>query len=140
MSDGVATILQLLAADSGVTALVPVGASPPRLAAGVIAQGALLPWLSVICIASTDRNIPSPGATRHVNDLVQVTCAVKTYPEIRSLMDAVRLACADKFPTVSGISNVTVHTAGAGPDGMDAQARYYMKTQDFRVRYLQPTS
>lgn len=138
--DGVAAIRQLLAADAQVTALVPAsGVIPPRLVAGTLPQGVALPALSIVEISLTDFNIPAPGATRHVQARIQVTGAAKDYPSLRALMRKVKHACADTFPVVTGITNVTVHAAGVGPDMFDEEAAIVFKSQDFMVGYNEPT-
>ena len=133
--NGVAASLQLLAADAGIGALIDVDASPSRITGGTVSRNVTLPALAVQEISSVDRNIPNPGSYRHVTDRVQVTGMARTYPDLVELMQAVTAACADQFPTVSGLTRVVVHTDGAGPDFMDDQASLFMKTQDFRVSY-----
>lgn len=133
--NGVAAMRALLVADAGVTALAPA----TRISAGDLPQGVTLPAISIDLISSTDRNIPSQGATRHVSDRVQITTLAATYPALKSLQEAVKTACADKFPAVAGISNVTVHTQNQGPDFRDEENSVRMGTQDFRVTYTQTT-
>lgn len=135
--NGVAAIIQLLAADAGIQAIIDVDATPSRITAGVLSRNISLPALAVQEISSIDRNIPNPGTYRHVTDRVQVTGIARTYPALVELMQAVTAACADTFPTVTGLSRVVVHTDGGGPDFMDDQASLFMKTQDFRVSYTE---
>lgn len=132
--NGVATIRQLLVGHANLTALVPA----TRIAAGPLPQGTALPAISIALISSTDRNIPNQGTTRHVSERVQVTILAANYPSQRAVLAQVKAAAASKFPTVSGISNVTVHTDGRGPDFMDEGATIYMGTQDFRVTFTEP--
>lgn len=131
--DGVAAVRSLLVEASAVTDLVPAG----RISAGDLPQGTQLPALSIDSISKTDRNIPNPGAQRHVAERVQVTAHAKNYPSQKALLRAVRGAAADKFPTVAGISNVTVHTEGAGPDFKNEDAKIYLGSQDFLVTYTE---
>ncbi|CDO37146.1 DUF3168 domain-containing protein [Novosphingobium sp. KN65.2] len=131
--NGVVAIRQLLIADAALTALVPA----TRIQGGVLPQGTALPSVSITTVSGVDRNIPSPGATRHVTDRIQATVLAANYPSLLAVMDAVKKASADKFPTVSGISNVVVHTDGEGPDFMDETASIYLRTQDFRVSYTE---
>lgn len=129
--NGVAVIRQLLVAHSGLTALVPAS----RIAAGYLPQGTTLPAISVTAISSVDRNLPNPGTVRHVSDRVQVTVLAANYPSQKAIMAQVKKAGANKYPTVTGLSAVTVHTSGQGPDFMDDAASIYMGTQDFRVTF-----
>lgn len=129
--NGVAAIRQILAADATLTALVPA----TRIAAGVLPQGTTLPAISVMSVSSVDRNIPNPGASKHVMDRVQVSVLAANYPSLKAVITAVRNAGRDKYPTVSGISNVVVHTDGQGPDFMNEEASIYMAEQDFKVSF-----
>lgn len=134
MADGVAAVKQLLHAYAPLTALVPV----LRIQAGVLPIGTTLPAISITSVSKNDRNIPNPGAYRHVAERVQVTVMAATYPSQKQVLAAVKKAAADKFPTVSGIIRVTVHTESHGPDFMDDQASIYMGSTDFRVTYSEP--
>lgn len=131
--NGVAAIWQQLSAHAGLTALVPAS----RISAGVLPQGTVLPAISIMSVSAVDRNIPSPGAVRHVAERVQVTVMDKTYPSLKAVMAQVKKAGADQMPTVAGISIVTVHTDGIGPDFMNEEASIYMQPIDFKVTYLE---
>jgi len=131
MADGVAAVRQLLVAHAPLTALVPAA----RIQAGVLPIGTTLPAISIMSVSKVDRNIPNPGTYRHVVERVQVTVMASTYVSQKAVLAAVRKAAADKFPTVSGIIRVTVHTESTGPDFMDAEASIHMGSQDFRVTF-----
>lgn len=129
--NGVAAVRQLLVAHAPLIALVPAA----RIQAGVLPINTSLPAISITSVSSTDRNIPNPGTYRHVVERVQVTVMAATYLSQKAVLAAVRKAAADKFPIVSGIIRVTVHTESGGPDFMDAEASIHMGSQDFRVTY-----
>lgn len=129
--DGVAAVRVALVAHGALTALVPA----TKITAGALPQDIVLPALSIERISRTDRNIPGPGANRFVSERVQVTIHAKTYVSQEAILDKVRDAAADKFPTVSGLINVTIHTDGTGPPFMNEEASIYLATQDFRVTY-----
>lgn len=131
MADGVAAVRSVLVADAPLIALVPAA----RIQAGVLPQTIALPALSITSISKVDRNIPNPGTYRFVTERVQVTVLAANYPSQKQIMAAVRKAAADKFPTVSGIIRVTIHTDSAGPDFMNEDASIYQGSQDFRVTY-----
>lgn len=133
--DGEAAIIQLLANDAGVTALVDPNDSPSRISADVLGQNVTLPAIRTELISSVERNVPNPGAKRHVVERIQVTCLAATVPEAKALRRAVKAACADKFPVVAGISDVVVLLDGAGPDGLDEMTMARAALQDFRVSY-----
>ena len=130
--DGVAALRSVLVADGTLTALVPAS----RIAGGVLPQNVDLPAISLATVSKNDRNIPNPGAYRHVVERVQATVLANDYPSQKEVLRAVRKAAADQVnPTVSGIIRVTIHTDSAGPDMMNEDASIYIGTQDFRVTY-----
>lgn len=131
--NGVIAVRQLLVGHAALTALVPAA----RIATGVLPQGTALPAISITSVSSVDRNILQPGARRHVTERVQVTVLASTYPSQKGIQAAVKAAAADQMPTVSGISDVVVHTDGAGPDFMNEEASIYLGTQDFRISFNQ---
>ena len=133
--DGVGIVLSLLEEDAGILALIDMDAIPSRLAGGVLTATVALPALSVTEISSVDRNIPDPAVKRHVRQRIQVTGIAATYPAVKGLLAAVKTACADKMPADGSLTEITVHTDGAGPDMYDEDLDAYVKTQDFLVRY-----
>lgn len=103
----------------------------------VLPQGTTLPALLIKSISLIDRNIPNPGAMQHVRERVRVEGHCATARERRALMLAVRRAAfANRFPTVDGLSRVTVHPEAGGPDGIgDASVR--VGIQDLILTYSQ---
>ena len=134
--NGVAAVRQLLANHSGLVALVPAA----RIRAGVLPQGTTLPAISIMSVSATDRNVPNPGARRHVAERVQVTVMAADYPSLKAVLAEVKKAGADSMPTVAGLTAVTVHTDGMGPDFMNEEASIYMQPIDFRVTYSEERS
>jgi hypothetical protein len=131
--DGIAAVRTVLTADATLLGLVPAA----RIQAGALPQGFTLPALALESISKVDRNILEAGSTRHVTERVQVTVLARDYPSQKAILRAVRHAAADKFPTVTGLTNVTIHTDGAGPDLMNEEASIRIGTQDFRVTYTE---
>lgn len=132
--DGVAAMRSVLVADAAMTALVPVSS----ILAGPLPLNDALPALALQSVSKVDRNIPAPGATRHVRERVQVTVAARNYPEQKSILRAVRHAAADKLdPSVVGLEGVTIHTESAGPDFMAEDASIWMGAQDFILTYTE---
>lgn len=129
--DGVAAVRVALVANGTLTALVPA----TRIIAGVLPQGTAIPGIALQSISKDDRNIPSPGTYRMVRERVQVTVLASDYPSQQQILRAVRGAAADKFPTVTGLIRVTIHTMAAGPDIINEEAGIYIGTQDFSVTY-----
>lgn len=134
---GVVAVRAALAADTALTALVPV----EKIVTGPIPQDTALPALSLESISTVDLNIPSPSGTRFVTERVQVTILANTEPQRRAVKAAVKKACADKLNvTVSGLSSVSIHTLSAGPDMMSEDASVWQASQDLRVKYNEATS
>ena len=131
--NGVAVIYALLTNNAPVVAIVPA----TRISAGVLPTGTAIPAISITQVSSVDRNIPVTGAKRRVFDRVQATVMARSYPELRAVLAAAKKACADAMPSVSGVTEVSVLTDGAGPDFMDAEAKFYLGSQDFLVTYNQ---
>lgn len=129
--DGVAAIRQLLLAEAAVTDLAPAA----RISADPLPVGVALPAISIEEISAVPRNLPSPGATRFVSARIQVTGHAAGYPQLRALMRAIRSACADKRPEVDGLTNVTVHLEGTGPQGISTVTQARAQAQDFRVMF-----
>jgi hypothetical protein len=133
--DGIAVIRNLMVAHADLTALVPAD----RVVAGTLPTGVALPAIAITRVSMVDDNIVTPGASRHVNERVQVTVLAKNYPTLRNIMRKVKKAGADKLGNLAGLTNVTVRTDGAGPDFMDEQASIHMGEQDFLVGYTELT-
>lgn len=132
--DGVAAVRSVLVADAALTALVPAD----NVAAGPLPLGGKLPMLMLASISAVDRNLPSPGATRHVRERVQVTIMARNYPEQKDILRAVRRAAADQVnPEVPGIEHVTIHTEPRGPDFMIEDPAIWCGTQDFITTYTE---
>jgi len=132
MSTGIDAVRTALIADATLTGLVPAA----RIGAGDLPQGITLPALSLTSISKVDRNIPNPGAYRHVTERVQVMIHAANYPSQKAIEKAVRGAAADQVGfAVSGLVNVTIHTDGGGPDFTNEEASIHLGTQDFRVTY-----
>ena len=133
MADGVAVIRALLVANADLVAIAPAA----RIVGGALPLNTTLPALAITRVSSVDRNIPSPGATRHVDERVQVTGFAASYPALRALLAAVKKAAADYIGDIAGLTAVTVHTDLAGPDFMDEQASIHMGSLDFAVGYTE---
>jgi len=132
--DGVAAVRSVMIAEVPLVSLVPADS----IHAGDLPLNASLPAISLASISKVDRNVPSPGATRHVRERVQATVHARNYPEQKAIERAVRRAAADRInPDVPGITNVTIHTEGAGPDFRAADASVWMSTQDFITTYTE---
>lgn len=131
--DGEAIVRALLVADLPVTALVPA----ERIVADMLPTGIQLPAIEIDRISAVDRNIPTPGTTRHVTERVQVTVAAANKPQKMEILRAVKAAVADFIGAAAGLTGVTIETDLAGPDITDEQASIRFGSQDFIVGYTE---
>jgi hypothetical protein len=131
---GVAVIRQLLLASEAVTDLVPA----ERIAADIFDVDTPLPAIRLESIDGQPLNTLAGEETKNFRERVQVKPLVATYPEIEPLQLAILSACADKFPVVEGVSEVSVLASSEGPDGFDTAINARTKSQDFIVRYNRP--
>ncbi|KPH60354.1 DUF3168 domain-containing protein [Novosphingobium sp. ST904] len=129
--DGTAALVAVTTADARMTALVPAA----RIMAGVLPQGTLLPAISIMRVSSVTRKTLSKQSKTRVTQRVQATIHAATYDE-QAAVQKMLVAVADAtFPDVDGITEVTVHHDGGGPDFMDEPASLYLGTEDFRIAY-----
>jgi hypothetical protein len=133
MMDGTAVILARLLGDADLLALVPAD----QIIGDELPAGIALDAISVTHVSGADREVLAPGATRHVEDRVQVSVAAATQPRKKAILRAVKTACADFVGSIAGLTNVTVRTAGTGPDFFDQQASIRFGSQDFIVGYTE---
>lgn len=143
MSDGVAAVRQLLVAHAPLIALVPnwtpqSGPSQSRIIAGRAGIGTPLPVVTLKSIGKYTRNTLKRGAYRFVEQRVQATVQALDYVSQKAIIDVVRDAGDSKFPTVSGLRNVTVHLRDGGADLSDEEASFWVETQDFWVTFSEP--
>lgn len=134
--DGILVIRGILTGNAALTAEVPA----ERIVAGPLPTGTALPAVSLTRVSAVDNNILKAGVKRRVTERVQVTVLAKNYPAMRRILRLVKAAAADKIGEFAGLTDVTVHTDGAGPDFMDDQASIHMGEQDFMVGYSELTS
>lgn len=134
--NGVAALVAVLTGNAALTAMVPrsniaPGRAPPDIA---------LPYVSVASVSKVDLNLPTPSTKRQVRQLVDVTGHAGNYPALEDVMRLIRRAAADRlYPPIDGISGVTIHTAGEGPDFEDENSAMYLRTQTFAVIYNEDT-
>lgn len=131
---GIAALRSVLVDDAALIALVP----PERIAAGVLPLNTTLPFIELSSVSVVDMNIPTPGATQFVAERVRAAVVAANDPELREVFAAMKRAGGGQlYPVVTGISGVTIFTAGAGPDIVNEQAHLYQKNMDWMVRYTE---
>lgn len=129
---GVAVVATLLAADAGVTAVVPAG----QIFGGVIPEKTPVPALGASMISSVERHTVSmTGAKKLRTERVQVSIDAATYPQKKQLVELVRAACANRHGDVAGIDVDSILPVGEGPDDDDAKAQIFSGSIDFLVKW-----
>src|SRR5574340_178392 len=108
---GVAIIRYKLANAAGVTALVP----STQIMAGPLPINTTMPAISVAEISASPELVVT-AATTMMQDRVQVTVFAKTYPEIRTILSAVKAALPYSRGTVNGYNCDCVLPDVNGPD------------------------
>lgn len=114
---GEVAVRQVLAAASAVTTLVP---SASIIADDTFPQNSALPIILLKTVSTVDLNIPNPGAKRFTRERVQATIYAATASSRLAIRRQVRKALDSKAPTVSGLTNVTIHLDGAGANFIGA--------------------
>lgn len=120
----------LLVADTDLVGLVPVD----RIKAGLLPEGVQLDALLVNGTSSVDRQPLRRGATVRRTDRVSVTVRAASHRRRKAVIAAVRKCCAGKTGNIGGGLNVSILTAGMGPD-VNGPGNSFEKTQDFRVSW-----
>jgi hypothetical protein len=120
----------LLRAETDVTTLV----AAEKIKGGKLPDGIALPALLVRLVSSVERQNLKRTGTTHTVDRIAVSVRARTYREQRDVIAAVKKCCAGLTGNVGGGSNVSILTAGTGPD-LNGPADSFEQTQDFRVSY-----
>lgn len=120
----------LLRADPAVTALIAV----PSIKLGKLPDGVTLPALLVRVVSSTEQQPLKRGEKTRTIDRVSVAVRAVSYRDQTLAMRLVRNCCAGKTGAVGGGENVSILTAGKGPD-LNGPGNSFEQTQDFRVSF-----
>jgi hypothetical protein len=130
----VAAILELLVA-SDVVAICPA----TDIVAGVVAQGADLPAISIMHISTVPfAAMDAQAEFNLVTSRVQVTAMAKDYPTVKTLLGAVRMACNYRRGLLAGVQVVSVVRDTVGPDLADDDATIHFQSMDFKVTFHEP--
>ena len=131
-------IKYLLNNAAGVTALVGSG-SAARIYPGQLPQAATLPGLVVEHISGIElTTIDANSAFGLMQARIQVTAVCKTYPEVKTLLEQVRLACNYQRGVFNGVRVVSIIRDSMGPDLRDDDVQLYTQSIDFYVTYQEP--
>lgn len=130
MTTGVDIVGALLLADANFTAAVPAA----QIKAGALPDNIGLPAIVVRRISKVDRQPLKRGATtRHV-ERVSVTVRAASYRDQVAAIGLAERCCAGRTGDLDGALNVSILTAGTGPD-IRGPGNTFEQTTDFRVSF-----
>ena len=109
-------------------------AAADAIKAGRLPDGTPLPALLVRVVSSVDRQPLRRGQLTRRTDRVSVAVRAASHEERKTLIGAVRRCCAGKTGDIGSGLNVSILTAGMGPD-VNGPGDSFEKTQDFRVSW-----
>lgn len=121
----------LLRADAVVRALFP---SDDQIKGGRLPDGVPLPALLVKETSKVERQSLKRAETTRTIDRVSVTVRAASHRDQRLAMRLVCDCCAGRTGAIGGALNVSILTAGTGPE-LDGPGDTFERTQDFRVSY-----
>jgi len=127
---GVDIVGELLNSDEPLIAAIPAG----QIKAGALPDGVALPTLLVRMTSNVERQMLKRGPTVRTMERISVTVRAESYRDQVTTMKLVVKACAGRTGSIAGADNVSVLTAGRGPD-LRGPGNSYEQTQDFRVSF-----
>jgi len=130
---GVDIIGELLHLDEPLIAAIPAG----QIKAGALPDGVALTTLLVRMTSNVERQMLKRGATVRTIERISVTARAASYRDQVVAMKLVVKACAGRTGRIAGVDNVSVLTAGRGPD-LRGPGNSFEQTQDFRVSFDAP--
>ena len=105
-----------------------------RIYFGVIPQSASLPAITYSLI-SENEDTAVGLTTLKLRSRVQVTIASKSYAEVITVRQLVKIACNNKQGLFNGVQVDSVIADGVGADFRDDDLRIYYTTIDFRLHH-----
>ena len=127
---GVDILGELLRADGPLIAAIP----PAQIKAGALPENVVLPALLVRMTSNVERQMLKRGATVRTMERISIAVRAASYDEQRAAIRLVVKACAGRTGSFAGADNVSVLTAGRGPD-LRGPGNTFEQTQDFRVSF-----
>ena len=130
MTSGTAITGTLLREFTELTQVVPQS----LIKAGALPDNVTLPAILVRTVSSTERQPLKRGPTSRTTDRVAVTVRAANYRDQVAVIKLIKDCCAGKTGDIGGGQNVSILTAGTGPD-VRGPGDSFEQTQDFRVSY-----
>jgi len=130
---GVEIVGDVLSKYAALLEIVPVD----NIKAGVLPDGITLPALLVRTVSVVDRQPLKRGNLVRSTERVSVAVRAASYIDQKAVIRLVRACCAGQTGDIAGAFNVSILTAGTGPD-VGGPANSFEQTQDFRVSFDAP--
>jgi hypothetical protein len=135
---GVTIIGELLRANEPISAFLLDRDTPllaaDQIKAGRLPDGVVLPAFLVRTVSVIERQFLKRSGTVHTIERVSVAVRAASYRDQRAAIRLSRPACAGKVGAIAGFTNVSILTAGTGPD-VAGPGDSFEQTQDFRVTF-----
>ena len=131
---GVSIVGALLRAHAPLIAEVPV----ESIKAGKLPDGVALPAVLIRSVSLVERRTVRRGEVVRSTERVAVAVRAGSYREQRAIIRKVRMCCAGQVGAVGGGTDVSIQSAGTGPD-VGGPADSFEQTQDFLVSFNEAT-
>lgn len=123
----------LLRENAQVTGLVPA----VRIKNGQLPDGVALPALLVRTVSLIERQELDRGPNVHTTSRVAVTVRAASYASQVQVIELVRKSIAGWFGAMPDAANISIRSAGTGPD-VPGPGNSFEQTTDFRVSFNEP--
>lgn len=130
---GVDIIGELLLAHEPLTDFV----AAEQIQSGALPEQVMLPALLVRLVSNVERQMLKRGSTVRTIDRISVTARADIYADQGKAIRLAVKACAGRTGAFAGATNVSVLTAGRGPD-LRGPGNSFEQAQDFRVSFDAP--
>lgn len=121
-------IYNLLSTNAPLKLVIPT----TRMYAGVVPIGAVYPALCYNLVSSGDATAIGLTTIKS-RSRIQITVVAKSYPEVKSLVDKIRVACNLKRGTFNGVVTDSVIMDNIGADYRDDETGVFYSTVDFNI-------
>lgn len=126
-------IFSLIGSDAGVIAVVGARIYPARLP-----QNTTMPAIAYQVVSGMEiAPIDAQAGYQIMRTRVQVTAMGKNYADVKSTLEAVRLACLYKSGTIAGVKVISITRDNVGPDLRDDDLSIYIQSIDFIVMHYE---
>jgi hypothetical protein len=122
----------LLNADAGVAAIVAT-----RIYGGTAAEETPAPLLIYRKLSAEREDQADHQPLQLVHSMIEVLCVAASYPQLKDLAEAVRLALVGRRGTVNGVDLLYVSIEEEGPDEYEPQLREFAQSWTFRVQHTE---